>query len=104
LGRGALGYRGAQAGGGEPFFLYLPLTSPHTPLVPSPEWKDKSGINPYADFVMETDWAVGEVLHALDRDGLTQNTVVIFASDNGAAPAADFKGVAAHGHNPSDGF
>jgi arylsulfatase A-like enzyme len=99
--RQAVGYLDAHAQSGEPFFLYVPLTSPHTPLVPSPEWKGRSGINPYADFVMETDWAVGEVLHALDRDGLTQNTVVVFASDNGAAPAADFKELAAHGHNPS---
>jgi len=99
--RQAVGYLDAHAQSGQPFFLYLPLTSPHTPLVPSPEWKDRSGINAYADFVMETDWAVGEVLRALDRDGLTQNTVVVFASDNGAAPAADFKELAAHGHNPS---
>jgi len=99
--RHAVDYVDARAQSGEPFFLYLPLTSPHTPLVPSPEWRGKSGINAYADFVMETDWALGEVLHALDRDGLAQSTLVIFASDNGAAPAADFKELAAHGHNPS---
>jgi arylsulfatase A-like enzyme len=99
--RQAVGYLDAHARSSEPFFLYLPLTSPHTPLVPSPEWQGKSGINAYADFVMETDWALGEVLRALDRDGLAQSTLVIFASDNGAAPAANFKELAAHGHNPS---
>ncbi len=102
--RRAVDYLDAHAQAGEPFFLYLPLTSPHTPLVPSPEWKGKSGINAYADFVMETDWALGEVLRALDHDGLAQSTLVIFASDNGASPAADFKELAAHGHNPSDVF
>ena len=86
---------------GRRFFLYLPLTSPHTPLVPSPEWKGKSGINAYADFVMETDWAVGEVLQALDRDGLTGNTLVIFTSDNGCSSAAGFRKLAAFGHDPS---
>jgi arylsulfatase A len=90
-----------QHAGGPRFFLYLPLTSPHTPLVPSPEWTGKSGINAYADFVMETDWAVGEVLHALDRDGLAGNTLVIFTSDNGCASAAGFKELAAFGHDPS---
>ena len=99
--RQAVGYLDAHAQSGEPFFLYLPLTSPHTPIVPSPDWQGKSGLNAYADFVMETDWAVGEVLHALDRDGLAQNTLVIFTSDNGASPAADFTELAAHGHNPS---
>src|SRR5262245_8251364 len=86
---------------GEPFFLYLPLTSPHTPIVPSPEWKGRSGINAYADFVMETDWALGEVLRAVDRHGLSQNPLVIFTSDNGAAAAANFKQLAAYGHDPS---
>jgi arylsulfatase A len=98
--RKAVGYLDQHAQGAR-FFLYLPLTSPHPPLVPSPEWQGKSGINAYADFVMETDWALGEVLRALDRDGLTQNTLVIFTSDNGCSPAANFKELAAHGHNPS---
>ncbi|MCL5097717.1 MAG: sulfatase-like hydrolase/transferase, partial [Candidatus Omnitrophica bacterium] len=49
----------------QPFFLYLPITSPHTPLVPTREWQGKSGLGPYGDFVMETDWAIGEVLAAL---------------------------------------
>jgi len=59
--REAVGYLDAHAQPGGPSFLYLPLTSPHTPLVPPPDWKDKSGINPYADFVMER-----EVLAAVD--------------------------------------
>jgi arylsulfatase A-like enzyme len=58
-------------------------------------------MNAYADFVMETDWAVGEILHALDRDGLAGDTLVIFTSDNGCAPDANFKQLAAFGHDPS---
>lgn len=85
----------------QPFFLYLPLTAPHAPVVPSPEWRGRSGINAYADFVMETDWAVGEVLRALDRDGLADDTLVIVASDNGVSPAAKLPDLAAHGHDSS---
>jgi len=70
----------------QPFFLYLPLNSPHTPLVPSKEWQGKSSVGPYGDYVMETDWAIGEVLAALDASGQASNTVVMLASDNGCAP------------------
>ena len=90
-----------QAKAGKPFFLYLPLNAPHTPIAPSPEWQGKSGINPYGDYVMETDWAVGEVLKALDQQGLAENTLVIMTSDNGCSPQANFADLAAHGHNPS---
>ncbi len=85
----------------EPFFLYLPLNSPHAPILPSAEWQGKSGINLYADFVMETDDAIGQVMKALQDNGLSENTVVIFTSDNGCSPTADFKTLAEHGHNPS---
>ncbi len=92
-----------KAGG--PFFLYFPLTSPHTPIVPSAAWKGKSGINAYADFVMESDWAVGEVLKALDRLDLAENTLIIFSSDNGCSSLpANFGQLAQHGHHPSGQF
>jgi arylsulfatase A-like enzyme len=68
---------------GKPFFLYFPLTSPHTPIVPAPEFKGKSGAGDYGDWVHQTDWTVGQVLAALDRTGLAANTLVIFTSDNG---------------------
>lgn len=67
----------------KPFFLYFPLTSPHTPIVPAPEFKGKSGAGDYGDWVHQTDWTVGQVLDAIDRCGLADNTLVIFASDNG---------------------
>lgn len=96
--------RAAAAKQGKPFFLYLPLASPHTPVVPSKDWQGRSGIGYYGDFVMETDWSVGEVLKALDEHGLARDTVVIFTSDNGCSPQADFPGLAEKGHDPSHVF
>lgn len=107
LTRKAVEYIGARAGeskDGKPFFLYLPLNSPHTPILPSKEWQGKSGINPYADFVMQTDASVGEILAALDKNGMTKDTLVIFTSDNGCSPSADLKTLNKHGHEPSGLF
>lgn len=70
----------------EPFFLYFPLTSPHSPIAPSKEFAGKSGISDYADFIMETDWCVGQVLKAIEISGIAANTLVIFTADNGTAP------------------
>jgi arylsulfatase A len=67
----------------KPFFLYFPLTSPHYPVVPAPEFKGKSKAGDYGDFVVQTDWTVGRVLVALQRAGVADNTLVIFTSDNG---------------------
>ena len=69
-----------------PFFLYLALNSPHTPLAPDKEWKGKSGMGDYVDFVMQTDAAVGEVMDALEKTNAARETLVIFTSDNGCAP------------------
>jgi arylsulfatase A len=95
--------RRAAAHDGRPFFLYLPLNAPHTPIAPTPEWRGKSGLNEYADYVMETDAAVGEVLAALERNGVAGNTLVLFASDNGCSPEADFPYLISHAHDPSAG-
>src|SRR6185436_9952032 len=75
LARKAVEYVEERARSGEPFFLYLPLNAPHTPIAPTKQWQGKSGLNLYADFVMETDWAVGEVLAALDRAGIAKDTL-----------------------------
>ena len=76
----------------EPFFLYLALNSPHSPVVPSEKWQGKSGMSTYADFVMETDDVVGQVLEALEKNGMAENTLVFFTSDNGCSyPAAKAK-------------
>lgn len=93
-----------SAKSGKPFFLYLPLTSPHAPIVPSREWQGKSGLGDYGDFVMQTDAVVGDVLAALEKSALADNTLVIFTSDNGCSPAADVTGLEKQGHFPSAGF
>ena len=67
----------------KPFFLYLPLNSPHLPVAPSAAFIGKSGIGLYGDFVMETDDCVGGVLDALKNAGKLDNTLVIFTADNG---------------------
>lgn len=84
-----------------PFFLYLPLTSPHTPVAVNAAWQDKSGLNPYADFVMETDAVVGQVLAALNAAGVADETLVIFTSDNGCAPYIGLEDLERMGHYPS---
>ena len=104
LTRRAADYIGERARTGEPFFLYVALNSPHTPIVPSKEWQGKSGLGDYGDFVMETDWAVGEVLAALDRAGVAEKTIFIFTSDNGCSPAAGVNKLEASGHFPSAQF
>jgi arylsulfatase A-like enzyme len=86
---------------GEPFLLYIPLASPHTPILPTSDWQGKSGMNPYADFVMQTDAAIGQIAAALDEHGLAENTLFIVTSDNGCSPQAKFDELAAHGHHPS---
>ena len=103
----AIGYvksRAAEAKAGKPFFLYLPLASPHTPIAPTKEWQGKSGLNHYADFVMQTDAAIGQLLAELDKQALAENTLVIVTSDNGCSPQADFPALLAKGHNPSYEF
>ena len=85
----------------KPFFLYLPLNAPHTPILPTAKWLGKSGINIYADFVMETDDAIGQIIKALDDGGIADNTVVVLTSDNGCSPSADYPTLLKAGHNPS---
>ena len=66
-----------------PFFLYFAHTAPHIPLIPSEEFRGKSGMGEYGDMVMEVDWSVGEILKAVAAKGFDENTLVIFTSDNG---------------------
>lgn len=72
-----------QAGQDKPFFLYLALTSPHTPVCPNEAFKGSSQAGEYGDFVVETDHVVGQVIEALEASGQLDNTLVIFTSDNG---------------------
>jgi arylsulfatase A len=95
-------YIGERAAADEPFFLYLPMTSPHTPLSVNKPWIGKSGLNNlYADLMMETDDVFGRVLTALERHGVAHNTLVVFASDNGCAHYIGADALEAQGHFPS---
>ncbi len=85
----------------EPFFLYFPLPAPHTPILPTDEFLGKSGTNAYGDFVLMVDDVVGQIMKALKENGIDENTLVVFTSDNGCSPAADFKELLELGHNPS---
>lgn len=91
----------AQANPNQPFFLYFPLSAPHTPILPSLEFQGKSAAGPYGDFVHQCDFAVSEVMAALERLGKTENTLFIVTSDNGCSPMADFNDLAERGHFPS---
>lgn len=99
-----LAERAAAAKTGKPFFLYVPLTSPHTPILPTPEWQGKSGLGAYGDFVLQTDAVVGAILGALDAHGLADNTLVIFTADNGCSPQAGTPGLEKQGHFASASF
>ncbi|BDS05543.1 arylsulfatase [Oceaniferula spumae] len=88
--RRSVKYIDEHSKGEKPFFLYFPMTSPHTPISPSEKFKGKSGISDYADFLIETDWCIGQVLEAVHRNGIEENTLVIFTTDNGTSPKADF--------------
>ncbi|MGJ8645080.1 MAG: sulfatase family protein [Luteolibacter sp.] len=68
---------------GKPFFIYIPYTSPHKPVIPRDDFLGKSGAGAYGDFMMETDHHMGNVLKFLDENGLANNTMVILSSDNG---------------------
>ncbi|MBC8354480.1 MAG: arylsulfatase [Planctomycetes bacterium] len=96
--------RAQDAKSDKPFFLYLALPAPHTPIVPVPPFKDASGLNAYADFVMQVDHHMGELLTMLEEAGLDKNTLVIFTSDNGCSPEGNFALLKEHGHDPSAGY
>jgi arylsulfatase A-like enzyme len=91
-----------QAASGKPFFLYVALSSPHSPVVPAEEWQGRSGLNDHADFVMQTDHTVGQIVKAIDDAGLRENTLVVFTSDNGTSgPTSNIEELKEMGHNPS---
>jgi arylsulfatase A-like enzyme len=87
---------------GKPFFLYLPLTSPHTPIRPGKAFKGRyKQYSWYADFIAETDWVVAQVLEQLKQSGIDDNTLVVFTSDNGFAPYVKIPKMLAAGYQPS---
>ena len=91
-----------QAQAKQSFLLYLPLTTPHTPLAVNEAWRGKSGLDsPAADLIMETDAAVGRVLASLEENGVADETLVLFTSDNGFAPYVGAADLEKQGHYPS---
>ncbi len=66
-----------------PFFLYFATHDIHVPRVPHPRFEGKSGMGPRGDAILEFDWSVGEIVKAVEDLGLTRNTIIIVASDNG---------------------
>ncbi len=75
------------------FFLFLSHSAPHIPLVPSPDFAGTSQAGAYGDVVQELDWSVGQVLDAVQRNELTDNTVIVFTSDNGPFPEGSTGGL-----------
>jgi len=75
--------RTAAARAGKPFFLYLPYTSPHKPVIPLEEFRGQGKAGAYGEFMIETDHHLGRILKWLDDEKLADNTMVIFTSDNG---------------------
>jgi arylsulfatase A-like enzyme len=67
----------------EPFFLYYALQQPHVPRTPHPRFAGKSGLGPRGDVIMEADWCIGEFIKTLEEEGLLENTLIVFSSDNG---------------------
>ncbi|MFH5883639.1 arylsulfatase [Halalkalibaculum sp. DA3122] len=90
-----------QEEGDKPFFLYYALPAPHTPILPTSEFIGRSNANLYGDFVMQVDLVVGEIVNQLEEQGMLKETLIIFTSDNGASPRADFEELARAGHDPS---
>jgi arylsulfatase A-like enzyme len=100
----AVSFIRTAAAGPDPFFLYFPLPAPHTPILPLPEFRGQSGTNAYGDFCLQVDDVAGRILRALEEAGAADNTIVIFASDNGCSPMANLPELAAAGHYPSARF
>ncbi|MBC8469392.1 MAG: sulfatase-like hydrolase/transferase [Planctomycetes bacterium] len=90
----------------KPFFMYFPLPAPHCPIAPADFVKGKSKAGGYGDFVVEVDWTVGQVVKALQRNGLTGNTLIFLTSDNGSPGRTKIKRdpysiIEIYGHYPN---
>lgn len=67
----------------DPFFLYYAMQQPHVPRTPHPRFEGKSGMGPRGDVILEADWCIGEFMNTLEAEGVLDNTLIIFSSDNG---------------------
>jgi arylsulfatase A len=88
-----------RAASDSPFFLYFPMTGPHTPWMPRPGFQGRSRAGDYGDFVAQIDDSAGQVFRAIDAAGIANNTLVIFTSDNGGYWPPDFIERFAHRSN-----
>jgi len=84
--------------------VYLPLNAPHSPIVPSDKFKDKSGLAPHADFCMNVDDTVGQIINAVEALGISGNTLIVFTADNGVSPQANLKLLEKQGHFSSSKY
>ncbi len=100
----AVTYINQQKENNAPFFLYFALPAPHTPILPTVKFQGKSKTNEYGDFVLMVDDVVAQIEKAIKLAGLENNTLIIFTSDNGCSPGADFKELDSLGHHPSHVF
>ena len=94
-------YIGEKTPADQPYFLYLPLPAPHTPILPVKEFQGKSGIGEYGDFVLMVDALVGKVMSAVEASGEADNTIIVFTTDNGCSPAAGIDEMERQGHYPN---
>ena len=76
-------YISEKASSEKPFFLFFPMHQPHVPRTPHPRFEGKSGMGPRGDALLEADWVIGELYTTLEIEGLLENTLIIFTSDNG---------------------
>jgi arylsulfatase A-like enzyme len=97
----ALNFINQNANKDKPFFLYFPLAAPHTPVLPIGEFIGKSKVSPYGDFVLMVDDVVKQVVATLKKNGIYNNTIIVFTSDNGFANSANLQAQLEKGHNPS---
>ena len=87
------GVRFIENSSDQPFFLFMSYTAPHIPLIPSSAFAGTSQGGAYGDVVQELDWSVGQLLDAVQRNNLTDNTLIIFTSDNGPFPEGSTGGL-----------
>jgi len=88
----------------QPFFVYLPLNAPHSPIVPSDRFKGKSGLAAHADFCMDVDDTVGQIIKTVEALGISENTLIVFTADNGVSPLANLKQLEAQEHFSSSKY
>lgn len=79
----AIEWMETKAGGDQPFFVYLPFTSPHYPVCPLPEFHGQGKAGGYGEFMIETDHHVGRILDYLKEAGIDDDTMIVYSSDNG---------------------